>query len=74
MYPTSNNDDNTNDGTALPVQANNYGARKYSRHDDNIDDQNKKAATVEEEGMQVSWHVITKTKTPILEMKSERSK
>jgi hypothetical protein len=73
MYPTSNNDDNTNNGTVLPVKTKNYGARKYSRHDDNIDDKDKKVAAVEE-GLLVSMHVITKTKTPILEMKSKRSK
>ena len=71
MYPTSDNDNDTNFSTVVPVQPNNYGARKLPRHDDNIDDKEKKAAAVEED-LQVGMHGITKTMTPIKEIKSTR--
>ena len=55
------------------MQTNNYGARKFPRHDENIDDKDRKAVAVEE-GLQVGLYMITKTKTPIKEMKRKRSK
>ena len=60
MYPTSDNDDDINVSTVLPVQSKNYGPRKFPKHDDNIDDKNNWGVAVEEEGLQVDMHVIKK--------------
>ena len=74
MYPAPDNDDIINFSAALPVQNNNYGARKYLIYDHRIDNKDKKAAAVEEEDLQVNMHVITKNKTLIKKMKIKGSK
>ena len=60
MYPISDNDDDINVSTVLPVHSKNYGARKFPKHDDNIDDKDNWGVAVEEEGLQVDMHVIKK--------------